>query len=278
MCWDWMWVILQADQRQKQNHRNEILPAHAQESYLLGRELGLIDVETGKQSLSDCSVSEKLIHLLRRWSLPRDNDGAIEFWRIKDILQKHFLYCHHLPRTQSHWSFTARQCVNSEGLPLVHLSHRMCNQFTLITQIQDWYREDKFWGKRQTLFFTAVNPMKQGTQRSARDWLDRTASCIVQAENVEKTPRHRVLGRYTTCSTESIEVPSNKIERNHLLRHTSSLLYPESCCDGIWRNFSAKVFVSPPPPPKISFIDNWMKELIQKLLEAVKTPNKSNLN
>ena len=32
------------------------------------------DVELGKYSLSDCSLSRKLIHLLRHGSLPRDND------------------------------------------------------------------------------------------------------------------------------------------------------------------------------------------------------------
>ena len=53
------------------------------------------DVETGKHSLSDYPVLKKLIHLLRHGSLPRDNDGAIELWRIKDNLQKHFLCCHH---------------------------------------------------------------------------------------------------------------------------------------------------------------------------------------
>ena len=53
------------------------------------------DVEPGEYSISDCEVSKKLIHLLRHGSLPRDNDGTIEFWRIKDNLQKHFLYCHH---------------------------------------------------------------------------------------------------------------------------------------------------------------------------------------
>ena len=53
------------------------------------------DVEPGKHSLSDYPVSKKMINLLRHGSLPRDNDGAIEFWRIKDHLQDHFLYCHH---------------------------------------------------------------------------------------------------------------------------------------------------------------------------------------
>ena len=37
---------------------------------------------------------KKIIHLLRHGSLPRENDGAIEFLRIKDSLQKHVLYCH----------------------------------------------------------------------------------------------------------------------------------------------------------------------------------------
>ena len=53
------------------------------------------DVEPEEYSISDYEVSKKLIHLLRHGSLPREDDGAIEFWRIKDDLQKHFLYCHH---------------------------------------------------------------------------------------------------------------------------------------------------------------------------------------
>ena len=53
------------------------------------------DVEPGKYSLSDYPVSKKLIYLLRHGSLPRHNDGAIEFWRIQDYLQDHFVFCHH---------------------------------------------------------------------------------------------------------------------------------------------------------------------------------------
>ena len=53
------------------------------------------DVEPGEYSLSDYAVSKKLIHLLRHGNLPRENDGAIEFWRIKDGLQKYFPHCPH---------------------------------------------------------------------------------------------------------------------------------------------------------------------------------------
>ena len=54
------------------------------------------DVEAGEYSLSDYKKSEKLIHLLRHGKqVHREDDEAIEFWRIKDNLQKHFPYCPH---------------------------------------------------------------------------------------------------------------------------------------------------------------------------------------
>ena len=48
------------------------------------------DVEPGKYSISDYEMSKKLI-LLRHGSLPRDEDGAIEFWRIKRRSSETFL-------------------------------------------------------------------------------------------------------------------------------------------------------------------------------------------
>ena len=74
--------------------KNEILPAHPEELYLLGKEKWT-DVEPGKYSISDYEVSKKLIRLLRHGSLPRDDDGAIEFWRIRDNLLTYLLNCHH---------------------------------------------------------------------------------------------------------------------------------------------------------------------------------------
>ena len=40
MRWNWLRVILHADQRPKQSHKEENLPALPQEPYLLGKELG----------------------------------------------------------------------------------------------------------------------------------------------------------------------------------------------------------------------------------------------
>ena len=53
------------------------------------------DVEPGEYSFSDYTVSKKLIHLLRFARIQRGDDGVVEFWRIKDNLQKHFQHCHH---------------------------------------------------------------------------------------------------------------------------------------------------------------------------------------
>ena len=74
---NWMRRILQADQRPKQNHKDENLPALPQEQYLLGKGTWT-DVEPGEYSISDYEVSKKLI-LLRHARKQREDDGAIEF-------------------------------------------------------------------------------------------------------------------------------------------------------------------------------------------------------
>ena len=53
------------------------------------------DIEPQEYSPSDYSVLKKLDNLLRHGSLPREDDGTIEFWRMKDYLRNHFVYCHH---------------------------------------------------------------------------------------------------------------------------------------------------------------------------------------
>ena len=53
------------------------------------------DIQPQDYSLTDYSVSKKLINLLRHGSLSREDDGAIEFWRLKDYLQNHFVHSRH---------------------------------------------------------------------------------------------------------------------------------------------------------------------------------------
>ena len=56
------------------------------------------DIETGNSSLSAYEISKKVIHLLRHsQTVQREEDGAVQFWRIKNYLQNQF------PQTQ-YWS------------------------------------------------------------------------------------------------------------------------------------------------------------------------------
>ena len=87
---------MHADQKPKQNHKDEREPAGSSTGTIPIGESIWTDVEPGEYSISDHEVSKKLIRLLRHGSLPREDDGAIEFWRLKDDLQKYFLNCHHL--------------------------------------------------------------------------------------------------------------------------------------------------------------------------------------
>ena len=50
------------------------------------------DIEPQDCSPTDCSVSKKLTNLLRHGHLPREDDGANEFWRKKDYLQNHVVH------------------------------------------------------------------------------------------------------------------------------------------------------------------------------------------
>ena len=126
------------------------------------------DVEPRTYSQVAYPVSKRLTTLLRYGDLPREEDGAIEFWTLKDCLRYEFENSRHWSdemwkngrrrrkqekisilywsirtrnylspcssrthRTQSHWSYAAGHCINSELFLRVHLTCRMCNHFTL---------------------------------------------------------------------------------------------------------------------------------------------------
>ena len=157
-------------------------------------------------------------------------------------------------RTQSHWSYISGQCefwtISSSTF---YLSYWMCNQFTLHHKFKNDTGRTKFkQGKTDSIPY-GCESHRQGTQKSGWAWLDQTTSCIVQAAKVEKTPRHGVLGRKSACSTERIEGLSK--------RTNAIILYdtlPAYCISKVLVMESGeiiyeKVFVSPRPPPTISF-------------------------
>ena len=89
-----MQKILHADQRQKQNHREENLGSSPR-IVPVGR-MNWIDIEPGKYSFSDFEVSKTATYLLRHSQhVHREEDGAVHFWRIKENLQSQFPHSPH---------------------------------------------------------------------------------------------------------------------------------------------------------------------------------------
>ena len=267
-----MQVILQAEKRPKQNHKDAILPAHPQEHFPIG-ERTWTDIEPQKYSLSEYPVSKKLINLLRHGSLPRDNDGAIEFWRIKDYLQDHFVFCHHWSDEKWKSSMAGgggnknifQYCTDSSGaiLYLRALQGHSGRNFIDPSLQDNVVIPDGFFkyiyhigcainlhsiinlglipggqnlSNRQTVFFLLVDPMYK--EHMDPNTIDLGAPRLEQYMHKawKKHQNTGVLGRHPTCSKERIVVLSNTIQRYHSSRNTPSLLYPEGYHDGNWRN------------------------------------------
>ena len=75
--------------REPVDHSPSIIPMNERKS---------IEIEPGNYSFSAYKVSKKIIHLLRHsQKVQREDDGAVQFWTIKEHLQSQF------PQI-SHWS------------------------------------------------------------------------------------------------------------------------------------------------------------------------------
>ena len=76
-----------------------------------------IDIEPGDSSLSAYEISNKVINLLRHsQTVQRENDGAVQFWKIKNYLQSQFP---HIP----HWSDNQwKACLAAGGGPKKEIS------------------------------------------------------------------------------------------------------------------------------------------------------------
>ena len=131
-----MYLLLRADQRLKQNHK-DVEPAGSSTRTIPIGERIWTDIEPQDNSLSDYPVSKKLINLLRHGSLPREDDGAIEFLRLKDYLRSHFVYSQQW--SDEKWKSTmAKRRRQQEKISVLYRSFRR-NSFTseLCKVIQD---------------------------------------------------------------------------------------------------------------------------------------------
>ena len=84
----------------------------------------------------------------------------------------------------------------------------MCNQFTLHHEFRIDTRRTTF---EQIQTFFSVDPMDKEHKDTDVIDLDAPRLASYKQKNVEETSKHGVQGRYTACSTERIEILSNKM-------------------------------------------------------------------
>ena len=126
---------------------------------------------------------------------------------------------------------------------------------------------------RQTVFFTAVNPMHTSTQAAALR-RDEAQNCGVQT-HLENTRDPNVLGQFESCSEEGIVFPSNEIKRDHPSQHSTSSVYWEVEAVSPGEVMKNKMYESLRSPRKLYWIRLGTKD--KRILQALKrehpTPN-----
>ena len=108
--------------------------------------------------------------------------------------------------------------------------------------------------KRQTVFFLLVDPMDR--EHKDPDTIDLGGAPRLARSMHKAWKKHQ---NTVYCSKEKIEVLSDAIERYHSLQYTPSLLYPESCSDGNWRNHLWIILIT--SNASKDFLKTWMQEL-----------------
>ena len=257
------------------------------------------DVEPGGYSLSDYDISKKLIHLLRHGKqVHRENDGAIEFRRIKDNLQTYFLHCHHW--SDDKWKMSmaggggnkkrCQYCTDSSGI-IVYLralqGHSGCNLVDPTLQdnvvipsnffqyiyhvgcalnlhsiiISGLILRGQNLNNRQTVFFLLVDPMdKNHKDPETIDWNEPR-----HAQYMHKAWKRHQNAVYWVDTNLALRkgLKFYQTRSNAIILHDTLPAYciPKVVRMEIGEVTYEKVYMSPRPPPKISLKHDWKREL-----------------
>ena len=276
------------------------------------------DIEPQDYSLTDYSVSKKLVNLLRHGSLPREDDGAIEFCRIKDYLQNHFVHSRHW--ADEKWKSTMAKgggnkkrfqyCIDPSGEEILYLralqGHSGRNLIDPSLQDNVLIPDDFFkcifhvgcainlhsttnsglipggqnLSKRQTVFFTSVDPMDK--EHRDPNKIDLEAPCVAWYHQ-KKWNKHQ-----NTVYWVDIKLAQKKGLKFYQTRSNAIILdntLPAYCIPKAVRMETGeiiyeKLYESPRPPPKISLTNDWMKELGSEVARQAEDnqPNQPNPN
>ena len=258
------------------------------------------DVEPENYSSIAYPVSKRLSTLLRHGDLPREEDGAIEFWRLKECLRyefersrhwsdkmwkskmaggggnkKRFQYCAdpsgqeflYLRASQGH---SGRNPIDPSLQDNVLNPNNFCEYISHIgcaISLHSITNSGLISGGQNlskgklTVFFTAVNPMNKEHKDPYE--IDLEAPRVAWYKQ-QKWRRHQ-----DTVYWVDIQFAQQKGYKFYQTRSNAVVLHetlPAYCIPKVVRMESGeviyeKVYASPRLPPKISFKVNWMKEL-----------------
>ena len=181
--WKRMYLLFASRSKAKAKPRRRTPACSSTRTVLIG-EWTWTDIEPENYSSIAYPVSKQHSTLLRHGDLPREEDGAVEFWRWKDYFRNDFVHSQHW--SDEMWKSTmargggnkkrfqyctdpSGQEIISELFKVIHDAislilncrttywFRTVSSSTFITsdvqsiytpsQIQDWSLEDRFWAK-----------------------------------------------------------------------------------------------------------------------------------
>ena len=250
-----------------------------------------IDIERGPQFDHAYLVAKRLNTLLRHGELPREEDGAIEFWRLKEDLRNEFENSQHWSdemwksKTAGGGGYKKRfqYCTDPSGQEILHLrafqgrSGRNAIDPSLLDNVlipNDFFEYIYHIGcaislhsitnsgfiaggqnlsrERQTVFFTAVNSMDKEHKDPYK--LDLTQPHLAWYK--QKTWKRQKDKVYWV----DIQLAQRKGLKFYQTRSNAIILHdtlPAYCTRKYMRYHR--------PPPKIFFKENWMNELDSKV-------------
>ena len=269
--------------------------------------------ERGTYSTIAYSLSKRMTSILRHGPLPREEDGAIEFRWVKDYLRNDLERSQHwsdkkwksklakgrgkrkdfntvLVRQDKKLFISKLFKVIQDAIPLIlhyrdhvlnpndffeYIYHIGCAISLHLIMNSGLISGGQNLSKRQTVFFTSVDPMNKEHKDPYK--LDLTQPRLASYKK-KKWRRHQ-----DTVYRVDIQLAQRKGLKFYQRRCNAIILYdtlPACCISKVvvmesWEIIYEKVCVSPRPPPTISFKDNWMKELDSKVAWGGKDPQQT---
>ena len=260
-----------------------------------------IDIEPGNSSLFAYEISKKVIQLLRHSQIvQREEDGAVQFWRIKNYLQSQFLQIpffgltivgkHAWQQEEEQKGDISNAMMIQEQLFISELFKDIQDATLLILHyrtIQSGFFQHFYHigcafnlhsiinnglipggqnsSKRQTVFFLPIDPRDKGHK---------------DPENIDfSVPRraqylHSVWKKHQDAvSWVGVDLAIRKGLAFYQTRSNAIILQgtlPACCVPKVVRLKTGEVsyekaYMSPRPPPKISLRHDWTKEVVSEV-------------